>query len=56
MTKFFSAGRIAGLAASLSLFGSAIAADQKVVLTPEDGKTAQLCQHGDIAPHQPSRD
>ncbi len=42
MTKFFSAGRIAGLAASLSLFGSAIAADQKVVLTPEDGKTAQL--------------
>lgn len=42
MTKFFSAGRIAGLAASLSLFGSALAADQKVVLTPEDGKTAQL--------------
>ncbi|MFN9721331.1 MAG: carboxy terminal-processing peptidase [Planctomycetota bacterium] len=42
MTKFFSAGRIAGLAASLSLFGSAVAADQKIVLTPEDGKTAQL--------------
>jgi carboxyl-terminal processing protease len=42
MTTLLSAGRMVGLAASLSLFGIAVGADEKVVLTPEDGKTAQL--------------
>jgi carboxyl-terminal processing protease len=42
MTTLLSAGRIVGLAASLSLFSIAVGAEDKVVLTPEDGKTAQL--------------